>query len=244
MPPIDTTSYDRTKTHPIRDGYQSRGGVTPSAIVIHTTNNRRRTTAFADEARYLRDAPNASAHYLVGKLGQIVQIVPPTYQAWHAGAALPAFANSCSIGIELHVSVGETPTALQLAATADLVLWLVSIYPIRMEHIETHRAVARPVGRKSDPEGWPDDAFSAWRAGLFVADADPFAGWGDVGRPAGDQRAWAIPRAWLQHRQLGRCLMSEYYLQAAAVEASVACFEHGVIVYDARADRAHVVMFD
>lgn len=32
--------------------------------------------------------------------------------------------------------------------------------------LETHRAIALPKGRKSDPEGFSDADFAAWRAGL------------------------------------------------------------------------------
>ncbi len=34
---------------------------------------------------------------------------------------------------------------------------------------ETHRAVAWPLGRKSDPEGWSNAAFYQWRKQMYEA---------------------------------------------------------------------------
>lgn len=181
MTPAPTFTIDirnKAAVYPVRHGYVMRGQSAPSAIVIHSTNNARPNTAFDGELRFLFDSPDVSAHYLVGKDGRIVQLLDPrAYAAYHAGGrqddgtwtALPAFANPNSIGIELHCSVGEAPTQAQLAATAWLVARLAKQFTIPDPLIETHRAVALPKGRKSDPEGWGDAAFYAWRASLFAA---------------------------------------------------------------------------
>lgn len=167
MPAIDATSYPKAQRHPQRHGYQLRG-TTPTAIVLHTTNNARRRTTFEAEATFLLNSPDVSAHYLIGKDGRIVELLAPgPYQAWHAGTAVDAFRNARSIGIELHVSVGETPTPAQIDAAGALVRQLAAQFGIPAALVETHRTIARPPGRKSDPEGWPDAAFYAWRAGLF-----------------------------------------------------------------------------
>jgi len=169
---VDTTTYPKAQRHPQRHGYQLRGAA-PTSVVLHTTNNRRKGTPFDAEARFLLNSPDVSAHYLIGKDGRIVQFLDPrAYQAWHAGAAWDPFRNARSIGIELHVSVGEAPMDAQLAAAAALVRQLAAQFGIPAERIETHRAVALPPGRKTDPEGWSDAAFSGWRARLF-APADP-----------------------------------------------------------------------
>jgi len=166
MQQIDTESYRKDTKHPPRWGYQARGGSVPISIIIHTTNNKRATT-FDGEAIYLRDAAGVSAHFLIGKDGRIVQFLDPLeWQAWHAGECLPAFLNARSIGIEHHVSVGEAWTVAQRDACTWLVQHLMRVYSIGPALIETHRAVARPRGRKSDPEGWQDAAFYTWRATL------------------------------------------------------------------------------
>lgn len=163
---IDSVSYRKDALHPPRWGYQARGGVAPSSIIIHTTSNIRKT-AFETEATFIRDSPHISAHFLVGKDGRIVEFLSPSkWQAWHAGNTLPAYLNAKSIGIEHHVSVGETWTDAQHAACDQLVRQLMADYGIAPGLIETHRAVALPKGRKQDPAGWGDAAFYSWRATL------------------------------------------------------------------------------
>lgn len=163
---IDATSYRKDTLHPPRWGYQARGNVAPSSVIIHTTSNKR-ATMFEGEAVYLRDASNVSAHFLIGKDGRIAQFLDPKqWQAWHAGSALPAYLNAKSIGIEHHVSVGEAWTAAQHEACTWLVCELMAAYGIAPALIDTHRAVALPKGRKVDPAGWDDDLFYAWRATL------------------------------------------------------------------------------
>lgn len=171
---IDTTSYRKDIRHPARWGYQARGNVAPSSVIIHTTNNRRKNTSFAGEATFLRDSSAVSSHFLIGKDGRIVQFLDPVrWQAWHAGETLPAFLNARSIGVENHVSVGETWTALQHEACTWLVRTLMAAHRIPSELIETHRAVALPKGRKSDPAGWDDLAFYSWRATLAYVTPEP-----------------------------------------------------------------------
>ena len=167
---IDTISFRKDTTHPARWGYQTRGNVVPSSVIIHTTSNKR-ATSFQSEAVFLRDSKDVSAHYLIGKDGRIVQFLDPKqWQAWHAGTTLPAYLNARSVGIEHHVSVGETWTAAQHDACTWLVRQLMTAYGITL--VDTHRAVALPQGRKVDPEGWSDTAFYAWRATL-AAPAPP-----------------------------------------------------------------------
>lgn len=164
-----TISHDYRKDTalPLGRGYSLRpSGTKPSAIVIHTTNSSRQNTAFVSEANYLRNSVEVSAHYLLGKQGQIAQILHPDLAAWHAGTAVSGFTNAHSIGIEAHVSVGEVWTTAQHDALTWLVRWLMGLYGISPAMIETHRAIALPHGRKSDPEGWPNPDFYAWRAGL------------------------------------------------------------------------------
>ena len=164
---IDRATYNKAIRYPQRHGYQLRG-TTPSAIVIHSTSNRNKHTSFESEAKFLFESADVSAHYLVGKDGRIVEFLAPTqWQAWHAGECLPAFANPRSIGIELHISVGEIPQQQQYAALAWLVRGLVAQFGIGEQQIDTHRAIALPKGRKSDPAGWGDSDFYAWRWSLF-----------------------------------------------------------------------------
>jgi N-acetylmuramoyl-L-alanine amidase len=173
VPPLNH-DYRKDSVLPLRQGYSLRpGGVKPSSIVVHTTNSPKLNTAFDAEARYIRDSRVISAHYLVGKRGQIAQILHPDLCAWHAGMAAVGYANEFSIGIEGHVSQGETWTTTQRAALTWLVEWLMMIYRIGPQSVETHRKIALPSGRKSDPEAWPDADFYAWQRALGQTDAPP-----------------------------------------------------------------------
>jgi hypothetical protein len=166
---IDATSYNKAAAHPQRWGYQARGGAVPSTVIIHTTSNKR-ATRFQTEAEFLCDSKDVSAHFLISKTGEIIQFLDPLkWQAWHAGAALPAYLNARSIGIEHHVSIGEAWTEVQHAASTWLVRQLMQQFGITPLHIDTHRAVALPKGRKQDPAGWGDDSFYAWRDSLAAS---------------------------------------------------------------------------
>lgn len=175
LPLIDVTTFRKDTMLHVGQGFGMRAlGVKPSSIVIHTTSNKA-ATEFATEARYLQKSLDVSAHFLVGKIGQIAQILPPDLAAWQAGEAVAAFTNAHSIGVECHISVGEQWTEAQHAALDWLVRDLMQRYHISTESIETHRRIAIPgptttsdrsKWRKSDPEGFSDPAFYAWRATL------------------------------------------------------------------------------
>jgi hypothetical protein len=166
MPTIDRASYQKAKL-PIGHGYDRRpNGLTPSSILIHSTNGNR-GSSLAGEANYLRDSAAVGAHYLVGKRGEIIELLDPALRAWHAGMALAAYLNSRSIGVEAHHALGEAWTPAQ----RDALTWLcrdelMPRYRIPTSRVDTHRAVALPKGRKVDPSDWADVEFYAWRDSL------------------------------------------------------------------------------
>jgi hypothetical protein len=199
---INKTKYAKT-AYPLRHGYDRRpSGVYPSKVTIHTTNNPRKNTAFTDEAEYLHESAKVSSHFLIGKrVAQgIVQFLPETFRAWHAGDSKPGWGNSETIGIELHVSEGEAPTDYQILTLTELVRSLMRGWGIPPQNVETHRFTAVPKGRKTDPEGWGDEAFYNWRDELVTV-LDPWSLWGnDYPLPA-DQHGFGIPSLWFNHRQ-------------------------------------------
>ena len=147
----------------------------PTSVIVHATHGRP-GTASASEAAFLRDSPNVSAHYLVAHDGRIFRILPDTFVAWHAGDALPAFTNPHSIGIELHAAITEPITGAQKQALAELLRDLAARWRIAAPLIDSHRAVALPKGRKSDPATWPQAELRAWVDGVLTcrpADAPP-----------------------------------------------------------------------
>lgn len=170
---IDTQTYRKDARLRPGQGYNARpAGTHPSSLIIHTTNGKR-GSSFAAEAAFLRDSPNVSAHYLVGKAGQVAQILPDELCAWHAGHALQPYLNARSLGVECHLTPGESWTDAQRAALTTLVERLMRRWDIPRERVETHRAVALPAGRKTDPASWSDADFARWRDALGRPPAPP-----------------------------------------------------------------------
>ena len=108
-----------------------------------------------------------SAHVLIRRDGEIVQFVPFTQRAWHAGESQYCGRNRCndySIGIELEGTDEMAYTELQYAALAALIAALKANYPsLAQADVVGHSDIA--PGRKSDPGEafeWPKlDAYLA-----------------------------------------------------------------------------------
>ena len=98
-----------------------------------------------------------SSHFLIRRNGGIIQFVPCTQRAWHAGASSWQGRTRCndfSIGIELEGSDNVPFTDLQYAALARLTRRLRRVYPL--SSVAGHSDIA--PGRKTDPGpffDWP-----------------------------------------------------------------------------------------
>ncbi len=94
-----------------------------------------------------------SAHLLVRRDGAIVQYVPFTQRAWHAGVSCFEGRESCndySIGIELEGTDEQVYEDIQYRVLQQLIKVLCQSYPgIREGRIVGHSDVAG--GRKTDP---------------------------------------------------------------------------------------------
>jgi AmpD protein len=91
-----------------------------------------------------------SSHFLVRRTGQIVQFVPCSKRAWHAGVSTwrgRARCNDFSIGIELEGLEGGNFEPAQYECLIALLPALAAQYPLR--HITGHEHIA--PGRKFDP---------------------------------------------------------------------------------------------
>lgn len=180
---IDTITYNKAASYPINHGYgpvvdggpAKRSGSAITSIIIHTTNGSVGST-LTNEANFLYASPEVSAHFLVGKQGQILQILDPQWIAWHVGAVNdPSCDNAHSIGIENHFTPGEVWTDNMHTALGELVLTLLRAYP-SITKVVTHRSVAiftkgakkGQLGRKIDPSGWSDRDFNAWRDAIMI----------------------------------------------------------------------------
>lgn len=94
-----------------------------------------------------------SAHCLIRRDGEVVQFVPFTARAWHAGASSFAGREKCndySIGIELEGSDFVAYTDEQYQALTELTQQIQQTYPlITVPRITGHQYIA-PL-RKTDP---------------------------------------------------------------------------------------------
>ena len=211
--------------------YSLRAGA-PTSIVVHATHGRPGTSA-TNEATFLRNSIEVSAHYLIGRNGIVYEILPPECQAWHAGEVIdPAFGNPHSIGIELHAATSEPILDLQKAQLLALLKRLRILYSIPLDRIKTHRQVA--PGRKSDPATWSDNDFDRWlRANLTTAEEANNPAFPILGRPSG-QAIHAME--WLKRRSR---IYSPYDIQSIVKDYQEIGHQAGIDWFVAIAQMAH-----
>ena len=121
----------------------NRTAKTIDAIVIHDTEGR-----FVGSVRFLQRArARGSAHFVVSRRGQIVQLVPVKDVAWQAGNA---WWNLHAIGIEHEGWAGRGGyTVAEYRASAQLVAYLAHRWGIPLDrgHIIGHDEVPDPNHR-------------------------------------------------------------------------------------------------
>ena len=101
--------------------------------------------------RQIADA-KVSSHFLIRRDGELIQFVPCSRRAWHAGLSEWQGRSRCndfSVGVELEGTDDQTFADSQYATLAALASVLLATYPIR--HCVGHSDIAVPPGRKSDP---------------------------------------------------------------------------------------------
>lgn len=107
-----------------------------------------------------------SAHFFIRRDGEIIQFVPCSKRAWHAGKSAwqgKTRCNDFSIGVELEGSDTQPFTGAQYTALVALTLALRKTYPLA--DIAGHADIA--PGRKTDPG--PHFDWDGYRAALIVA---------------------------------------------------------------------------
>ena len=121
----------------------------PNLVVLHHT-----TDDTLDEALATLTSPErkVSAHYLVGRDGQIVQLVQERHRAWHAGKSWwggNTDINSTSIGIELDNNGYEPFADAQIDALLTLLADIQQRHNIPVANFVAHADIA--PARKEDP---------------------------------------------------------------------------------------------
>ena len=122
-------------------------------IIIHYTGMRKETKAIE---RLSDSKSKVSSHYFIKNSGQIINLVPDLYTAWHAGKSNWKKFNSLnkySIGIEInnpgHFHGYKTFYSKQILSLIKLLRYLVKRYNIKKQNILGHSDIS--PDRKKDP---------------------------------------------------------------------------------------------
>ncbi len=110
----------------------SRNNTDIDHVVIHYTTSR---NIGGTINHFKHGTPRVSAHYIVGRDGELVQMVEDTLKAWHAG---DSGMNARSIGIEHVAALGDAITDSQAAVSAALVGWLMEEYEVPKSNVIPH----------------------------------------------------------------------------------------------------------
>lgn len=170
----------------------------PSVIVLHYTVE----DTLEGSRDILSDAGRrhpVSSHYLLGRDGRLLQLVPDHLAAWHAGIGswgTIGDLNQASIGIEI-VNTGSEPfPEAQIDALIALLRDLAQRHGIAPSQVIAHADLA--PGRKIDPGQWfPwkrlfDAGFGIWPQGELVDPPpgfDPWMALRVIGYPIDNPRA-------------------------------------------------------
>lgn len=128
---------------------ERRDGLRPELVVLHYTAMR----DCASAAKALCDpVREVSSHYLIGRDGEVLDLVPEPMRAWHAGVGQwrgGGDVNSRSIGIELD-NDGYSPFSEPLMSALETLLpTVLAAWGIGPAGVIGHSDMA--PGRKSDP---------------------------------------------------------------------------------------------
>ncbi len=180
--------------HPNNYTKGRKSGTAIDRIVIHITaskNDYDKTIGWFQNPRQLmgkkKKKVRVSAHYIVGRGGEVVQMVAHADTAHHANGA-----NSRSIGIEHNATAagGHVPTDAQYRSSAKLVAWLCAQFglPADRTHVLGHSEVDTKTTHTSCPNSvWDWDTYMTYLAAEVAA----LSG-GAVAQSLGARRAYAM----------------------------------------------------
>lgn len=127
----------------------------PTLIVMHASAGK---SDAGDLSWIVSPQSKVSYHYLVGRDGEVYELVSPDRIAYHAGVSEwrgVKHCNAYSVGVSWanRNDAAEPLTGAQLKSMRELLDWLAVKYP-SIKEVVTHKDVA-PT-RKSDPEKVPN----------------------------------------------------------------------------------------
>lgn len=132
--------------------------LSPRGTLVHTTSGVNSLEWL--EAGSARAGRPASADALIDRTGKQYILTRPDWYAYHAGESKLYLDQEWSgdqvsqllIGVELECRDTDRPTFQQYDSLADLITWYAHLWEWRWPFIiYGHYAVARPLGRRSDP---------------------------------------------------------------------------------------------
>ena len=122
-------------------------------IIIHYTGMSKEFTAINKLCNF---KSKVSAHYFIKKNGSVLNLVPPLYEAWHAGKSRWKnfkSINKYSIGIEIqnsgHDNKYENFSQKQIISTKKLLNYLIKKYNVNFNNVLGHSDIS--PDRKKDP---------------------------------------------------------------------------------------------
>lgn len=165
-PPVPPKpSPEPALTHPSPHHNARPKGVPIRVIVLHATAGK----SDAGDLSWMQSpASKVSYHVLIGRSGAIYRLVEEGRRAWHAGVSeWDGFAdvNGVSLGLAFSNRHDNTEplTPYQIASARSVVKAWREKYP-GIQAVVTHGAVARPEGRKHDPDHSPGFSLADYTA--------------------------------------------------------------------------------
>src|SRR5882757_3731455 len=163
-----------SETRPSPNHGERKAGVKPNMLVLHYTGM---ADAEAAVRHLCTPTSEVSAHYVVMEDGRIVQCVPESRRAWHAGQSYwegETDINSCSIGIEIanpgHDHGYPDFPKRQIAAVTALCRSIFTRHQISPDRVLAHSDVA-PTRKRDPGEKFPWKVLAASGIGLWVKPA-------------------------------------------------------------------------
>tara|TARA_B100000003_G_C10880032_1_gene350789 strand:+ start:371 stop:1102 length:732 start_codon:yes stop_codon:yes gene_type:complete len=142
-----------TKNYSYNFGPSKRAKKLIKFIILHYTGMKKETDAIKKLCDY---NSKVSSHYFIKNNGQILNLVPDLYEAWHAGKSKwKKFKslNKYSIGIEInnpgHEFGYNTFNLKQINSLKKLLSFLIQKYNIKLDNVLGHSDIA--PDRKKDP---------------------------------------------------------------------------------------------
>ena len=122
-------------------------------IIVHYTGMKKESVAIK---RLCSENSDVSAHYFIKRNGEIINLIPDLYEAWHAGKSSwkkLISLNKNSIGIEIqnqgHEHKYEKFSLKQISSLKRLLKILIKSYKINLANVLGHSDIAPE--RKKDP---------------------------------------------------------------------------------------------